>query len=282
MLDVESIIHALWCCPDAQDVWGCGPALFQKCPYFFSDIAELISYLLSKLNADLMSLIVVIFHRIWLRRNRLIFEGQFSPPLKVFSDASSLFEDFKRHNLRESLSLASRSVGSYNCKFWKPPVAGFLKVNWDASLNINSKLVGLGCVIRNEEGCVIAAKCCVRKAVVDPVCAEAMAALAALDFCSDMGCVSIECEGDSLQIIKGVSSSDHSLDRIGHFLDAIKQKVAGFSVCKWSHCFRDANEVAHLLARRASSKDDFSHVWVEDMPLFISSVSFRNLLVSRL
>jgi hypothetical protein len=62
MLEVESVIHVLWCCPGAQDVWGCGPALFKKCPSFFLDFAELISYLLSKLNADLMSLSVLIFH----------------------------------------------------------------------------------------------------------------------------------------------------------------------------------------------------------------------------
>ncbi|XP_062171126.1 uncharacterized protein LOC133876913 [Alnus glutinosa] len=239
-LDVESVIHALWCCPGAQDVWGCGPVLCQKCPSSFSDMAEL-----------------------------------------VFTDASFLFEEYKRYNLRESLSLVSYADGSNFCKLWKPPVAGFLKVNWDASLNVKSELVGLGCVIRNVEGFVVAAKCCVRKSVVDPVCAEAMATLVALDFCCEMGYVNIQCESDSLQIIKGVCNSDHPLDRIGHFIDAIKQKAAGFSVCKWSHCYRDANEVAHILAKRASS-NGISHVWVEEMPLFISSASFRDLLVSRL
>jgi hypothetical protein len=32
--EVESVIHVLWECPGAQDVWGCGPILFQKCPFF--------------------------------------------------------------------------------------------------------------------------------------------------------------------------------------------------------------------------------------------------------
>jgi hypothetical protein len=72
-----------------------------------------------------------------------------------------------------------------------------------------------------------------------------------------------------------------SLDRIGHFVDAIKQKASCFSVCNWSHCCREANEVTHILARKASSKC-FSHVWVEELPLFISSAAFRDFLVSRL
>jgi hypothetical protein len=39
--------------------------------------------------------------------------------------------------------------------------------------------------------------------------------------------------------------------------------------------------VAHILARKASSKC-LSHVWVEELPLFISSAAFRDFLVSRL
>lgn len=102
-LEVESVIHALWNCPNAQDVWGCGPILFQKCPSIFSEMAELVSYLFTRLNDDLMSLTVVDFHRIWLRRNKLIFEDQFSSPMKVFIEASQFFEDFKMYNLREPL-----------------------------------------------------------------------------------------------------------------------------------------------------------------------------------
>lgn len=207
MLEVESMIHVLWSCPGAQDVWGCGFALIQKSPSSFSDFPELISYLLSKLNDDLMGLSVVIFHRIWLQRNRMVFEGQFSSPLKVFSEASCLFDDFKRFNSKDSKGMVPDPVRSYHGKLWKPPVAVSIKVNWDASLNAKSDLVGMGCVIRTGEGIVIAAKCGVCKAAVDPVCAEAMAALVALDFCSELGMDSIECEGDSLQVIKGVSAS---------------------------------------------------------------------------
>jgi hypothetical protein len=179
------------------------------------------------------------------------------------------------------LSMVSSVDSSNSCKFWKPPVAGFVKINWDASLNVKSALIGMGCVIRNAEGFVVAAKCGITRAVAEPVCAEAMAALFALELCCDLGYVNIVSEGDSLQIIKGVCDSDYPLDRIGHFLEAIKQKVGGFSVCKWSHCSRDANEVAHLLARRASLYG-LCNVWTDNMPLFISSACIRDFLVFRL
>jgi ribonuclease HI len=258
----ESIVHALWNCLGAQDVWGCGPILFQKCPFIFSGMVELVSYLYNRLNDDLLSLTVAVFHRIWLRRNKLIFEEQFSSPMMVFKEASKLIEDFRNFNRKESLLRAPVVQSLIGCKVWKPPDVGFLKVNWDASVNVNAGVIGLGCVIRNEEGLVMGAKCCVCKAQADPLLAEAMAALLALDFCLDMGLAKIVSEGDSLQIIKGLSVPDSHQDRIGHFLLAIRQKASCFSVCKWAHCCREANEVAHILAKKASSKC-LSFCWVD-------------------
>jgi hypothetical protein len=117
--EVESVIHALWECSGAQDVWGCGPILFQKCLSFFADMIELVSYLFTILNDDLMSLTMTVFHRIWLRRNKLIFEEQFSSPMKVFSDASKFFEDFKMYNLKEPLLTTPNAEETNICKFGK-------------------------------------------------------------------------------------------------------------------------------------------------------------------
>lgn len=102
-----------------------------------------------------------------------------------------------------------------------------------------------------------------------------------MEFCCEIGFVNIESEGDSLQVIKGLCSLEFSINRIEHFMDAIKQKVSCFSICKWSLCCKEANEVAHILARKASAKC-LSHVWVDDLSFFISSTSFRGLLASRL
>jgi hypothetical protein len=80
----ESIIHALWNCPSAQDVLGCGPSLFQKCPSMFKGMVELVSFLFNILNDDFLSFSVVVFCSIWLRRNNMIFEEQFSSTMTMF------------------------------------------------------------------------------------------------------------------------------------------------------------------------------------------------------
>jgi ribonuclease HI len=124
-------------------------------------------------------------------------------------------------------------------------------------------------------------KCSAQKMLADSLLAEAMAALFALDFCLDLGLANIVCEGDSLQVIKGICNEDGQQDCVGHFLLEIKHRASCFSVCNWSHCCREANVVAHLLARKAASMC-FSCCWNEVLPLFISSASLRNCLVSNL
>jgi hypothetical protein len=157
-------------------------------------MVELVSFLFNRLNDDLLSLTVTVFHSIWLRRNKLIFEEQFSSPMMVFKEASKFFEDFRMFNLREPLLRVLAVEGSNGGKLWKFPEAGFMKVNWDASLNLKAGVVGLGYVIRNEDGFVVDGY----MVQVDPLLAEAMTAFFALDFFFEMGLTNILSEGDSL------------------------------------------------------------------------------------
>jgi hypothetical protein len=56
----ESVIHALWSCPAAQDVWGCGPLIFQKsCSLGTSFLSNFASFLMlcSKDELDLLAVL---------------------------------------------------------------------------------------------------------------------------------------------------------------------------------------------------------------------------------
>jgi hypothetical protein len=126
----------------------------------FNGMVELVSFffsfLFNRLNDDLLSLTIAVFRSIWLRKNKMIFEEQFSSPMMVFKEACMFFEVF---NMREQLIRAPLVETLNRSIFWKSLDVGFLKVNWDAFLNLNAGIVGLGCVIRNEEGLVVGAKC---------------------------------------------------------------------------------------------------------------------------
>jgi len=277
----ESTLHALWSCPGAQDVWGSGSLAFQKCPSFFPGMCELLSFLFNRLDDVSLSLMVAVFRCIWMRRNKLIFEKQFSSPLSVFKEALRRHEEYWSALKKNDLVRQSHPSSLISSKFWKCPNPGYIKVNWDASLNVRKGVIGLGCVIRNSDGVIVGAKCYACKAEATPLLAECMAAYSALIFCKNMGFSSIICEGDSIQVVKAICDPNSSFVKIGHFVDAIRKEASDLISCSWFHCCREANIVAHQLAREASSKC-LSHCWFEEMPLFISNASFRNLIAYRL
>jgi phosphotransferase system IIA component len=63
---------------------------------------------------------------------------------------------------------------------WRVPAGGWLKLNWDAALNMQSKRMGIGIVVRNEKGEFF-------PSINDPTIAEALAAWHAVNLCVDRG-----------------------------------------------------------------------------------------------
>jgi hypothetical protein len=64
---------------------------------------------------------------------------------------------------------------------------GIYKANYDAALNYQSERIGLGTVIRDQEGNVKVAQCIVRNSRFEPSIAEALAVVQALLLWRDLG-----------------------------------------------------------------------------------------------
>jgi hypothetical protein len=58
---------------------------------------------------------------------------------------------------------------------WSPPAPGYLKVNWDAVVDWESKLMLVGLVVWEHLGKVRSALCMTHPYIIDPVTAEAFA-----------------------------------------------------------------------------------------------------------
>jgi hypothetical protein len=70
------------------------------------------------------------------------------------------------------------------------------------------------------------------------------------------------------------------LFELGQYVETIRQKASRFFICFWVHCCKEANVVAHILARETSSKCLFN-CWIEEMPSFISVVSYRDSFINK-
>jgi ribonuclease HI len=120
-----------------------------------------------------------------------------------------------------------------------------VKLNWDASVDIKTKMSGLGVVIRDTNGSFLAAFSKRIHTEVSPVVAETLAALHAVLFCSEMGYSKAWFEGDALQVVNEVNSPLPCDSMHGHLIQAIKEGLQGLNQTSFTHTKREANAVAH-------------------------------------
>lgn len=119
----ETLIHAIWECPAAQDVWGSQDSPFQKSSYVAWNFKEFFAHCLHRFNKELIDLMVVVARETWFRRNKLVFEEVFLHPDEVYKGAIKSRGDFKAciqetQPVHHSLEVApSRRIPT----IWCPP-----------------------------------------------------------------------------------------------------------------------------------------------------------------
>jgi len=202
----ETIIHTLWECPAAIDVWGGKASCFHKCSYAAPDFKVLFEYFLHRFNKEQLALMAVISKRIWLKRNSWVFEEIFAHPDNVMNDSISTQDDYRRC-MKSSQTSADRTIPCNRQSRWLPPPDGFIKVNSNASVNENQGWVGLGIVARDNNGFVLGEKIVTKEMVAEPSIAEAIGALCAMQFCQESGFFDVLFEGDATLVVKGINSS---------------------------------------------------------------------------
>lgn len=123
--------------------------------------------------------------RIWMRRNELVHIGKFIHPTQLLREAEAALEDFQRIN--NNPKQHGSDEGEQEPVRWQPPPRGMIKINWDAALDLTKKKIGLGIVARDDRGSFMAAYSKNQAIEVNPVVAEALAALHAVIFCQEQG-----------------------------------------------------------------------------------------------
>jgi hypothetical protein len=112
-IDEEIVIHALWSCPAAQDVWSCGQIFLQERCSWGDCFVQMVSNIFSLCNLEEAALTAGIARKIWFRRNSGIHAGTFTHPNQVLRDAVVESEEYKICAL-ENLDSVAREEPSSN------------------------------------------------------------------------------------------------------------------------------------------------------------------------
>ena len=134
----------------------------------------------------------------------------------------------------------------------------------------NSHSSGVGAIIRNHNGAIMAS--CAEKLnqAYKAEEIEALAALKALQFAFDLGFQNAILEGHLLGLIKALKTEDHNMSSWGLLVEDVKLVANSFVSLSYSHIKRNGNSVAHNLAKHVIRIPDFQ-IWIEDVPSHVVS-----------
>lgn len=153
--------------------------------------------MVQQLNQKDIELVAITMRHIWLRRNKWVFEEQFTGPKRVIRKAIEDFEVY-REAQETSCGQKSSTVRTETREVrWKKPEVGEVKVNWDAAFNQKTMKMGVGIVIRDEKGEVLVSLSMPKSNVCSPIVAEIYALWRAVELCNELRLTDVVFEGDA-------------------------------------------------------------------------------------
>ena len=135
--------------------------------------------------------------------------------------------------------------------WWKRPDQETFKINFNGTIFTKDKCSGLGVIIRDKEGLVIASMAIRVPQQLQPIEIEALATNKALEFAKELDISDVVLEGDSLLVMTALKSKNIGLAPFGLLLQDSLALSSGFSKLFYSHTKREGNIVAHNLAQLA-------------------------------
>ena len=253
MQDIEHMLHLFYDCKFAQECWN-----HVGLVYDWSQVEVAQEWLLQKLstaNMDELLKICVVLWGIWYWRNKKVWDG------KLVTSKFAMDSSFRLHaewvQARKKADAASvdgreeMRIADKPCTRWIPPATGTLKLNVDASVFPGANQFNIGMVLRNHAGEFITAKNQNFAGEVSVFEAEAVGVREALSWLKDMQRQEDEViiESDSQLTVRAIHTNNLNYLEIGEVIESCKQLLRSF--CRVSLVFirKNANKVAHELAR---------------------------------
>ncbi|XP_042969149.1 uncharacterized protein LOC122301849 [Carya illinoinensis] len=129
--------------------------------------------------------------------------------------------------------------------------------------------MGVGIIIRDEEGEPLVVVCDQRNYVEDPAVAKYVALRKALEICSELNIHNAIFEGDARNVILAIQREEEDLSVLGPLIEDAKSFFRIYRDWQLQFAHREKNTVAHCLAKTALGLLE-KMVWIEDTPAFVA------------
>ena len=238
-----------------------------------SSFTERFEWIVSKLSKEEVRIMCSLMWAAWFCRNKRVLEEEWVNAPMV---ASRFVQQVLDYDTYVNGVLMPRGLAGAVVLGWSSPVAGCIKVNFDAHLGPDGE-IGLGVVFRNHEGGIVAAGVKRVAAAWSAVLAESAATRYAMEVARRLGYGQLWLEGDALMVINAVNKQEDGLCPHFRIINDIVRMAREFNSFSISHVKRAGNTVAHLLARWEVPCNS-EHVWLHSFPQSVCTLAALDLL----
>jgi ribonuclease HI len=132
---------------------------------------------------------------------------------------------------------------------------GWVLVNWDAALQKDRGLVGLGVLLRDHTGKMIMAKSLTQKGYLCPAEVESLATVTATQICRSWGIDRVLFVGDAKVVVNAINNGEAKSSLQNPILQDLYTYLQEFSTWRIAYCSRVMNKPAHELVRMATERE---------------------------
>ncbi|KAK3219281.1 hypothetical protein Dsin_013251 [Dipteronia sinensis] len=208
----------------------------------------------------------VILWRCWWRRNQLVHHVEARSDEDIVEWAGNFLDEFRKAEEGKS---DKSIVPKFNQNTrWGGPLDGMLKINTDAAVCSNRKIIGIGIVIRDHEGCVLGCSSLSIVANYSPQVAEATAILRGILFAVDTGLLPAVVESDAKSVVDLIIAVAPPLGNVGTVITDILRLTKHYNI-RVLFTPRCANMVAHILAKVPPVAED--RFYLEEYPSHVEN-----------
>uniref|UniRef100_A0A2N9GYK3 Reverse transcriptase domain-containing protein n=1 Tax=Fagus sylvatica TaxID=28930 RepID=A0A2N9GYK3_FAGSY len=257
----EDVLHAVWSCPVLTPVWDKEPWIHSLRATPIMDFADLFSKVLDIGTYQNTEAFSIICWSLWQRRNKQRLHQEVEAIDQVSTRARAYLDEFV--SSIEPLQPAEPTP-TLVIK-WQPPSRHNFKINYDGAVFKETNEAGIGVVVRNKAGHVMASLVQKVRYPQSVENIEAWAAKRAVQFVSEIGLKEAEFEGDSKTIVAALNDPHHCPTHYGLLIADAKSLAHALDSYCFTHVKRQGNGLAHALARMAKHTD-ILEVWMEDVP----------------
>ncbi|CAI0428531.1 unnamed protein product [Linum tenue] len=199
---------------------------------------------------------------IWKERNAQIFNGLKLREDEIVPRAKAFIDEY-----REQQVIDRGVAAPVTTTGWEKPGQGFVKVNTDAGVFVDGG-IGLGVVVRGEEGNFILAAAKKIAGRWEPEMAEALAAEFGVQVAVEARLQNLILETDCQTLTAKLAMAENIHTEIGIVCRNILKMLRETGHSSWRYWSREGNKAAHIMSHSETRWNE-SMVWLDRPPIFL-------------